>query len=92
MIRNWLLKYWWVNELGKTIVAVFLGFFGYASWEGGKLASTAIASPDSYNLMVFGIITGLMGISSLLLLIDVVYSIKGHFKDRNKHNYLGGKE
>ena len=29
MTRKWLIKYWWVNETGKVILA---GIFGFISW------------------------------------------------------------
>ena len=76
MIRNWLLKHRWVNELGKTILVAGFAWFGWASWGGGKLASLEIVPSESYKLMFFGIITGIMGMLAIFIIIDVVYSLK----------------
>ena len=83
MIREWLLKHRWVNELGKTITAGLFGCFAYTVWVGGKLASYEIAPADSYKLMVFGIATGIIGTLALFLFNDVIYSVIGIIKKRN---------
>ena len=71
MIKNWLIKHWWVNEIGKTIVACIFSFFGYSCWEAGKLASVEIVFDDIYKIMVFGVGTGIFGMLALFILVDV---------------------
>ena len=75
MIRKWLLKHRMINEFGKVVLASLFSLFGYVSWEAGKPASAEIAIPDSYKLMIFGVVTGFMGMLALFIFIDVVYSI-----------------
>ena len=75
MIGNWLLKHRWVNELVKTLAACVFGWFGYALWQAGKLASLEINPADSYKLMVFGVVVGIMGMLSLFIIVDVAYSV-----------------
>ena len=77
MIRIWLIKHRWVNELGKTIVATLFVIFSYAVWEAGKIASLEINMSQSYKLMVFGVGVGILGTLALFILVDVVYSIIG---------------
>lgn len=77
MIRRWLLKHRWVNESLKAIVATFFALFGYAIWEAGKLAAQDIPQVQSYKLMVFGIVVGIMGMLALFILVDIVYSLMG---------------
>ena len=37
MIRNWLIKHWWINEIGKTAAAIFFGAVSYGLYvSGGK--------------------------------------------------------
>lgn len=83
MIKRWLLKHRWVNELLKAVVATFFGLFGYACWEAGKLASLDIQPPHTYKIMLFGILVGIMGMLSLFILIDAIYSVIGVFKQRH---------
>lgn len=83
MIRDWLIKHRWVNELGKTIFATIMGVFSYTSWEAGKLASVEIDILQADKLMLFGVITGMLGTLALFVFVDVVYSIIGIFQKKN---------
>ena len=84
MIKNWLKKHRWVNESGKTLVAIFFGFFGYAVWQAGKEISFAMVDmSQSYKLMFPGIVVGIMGMLALFLLVDVACSIVGIIRKSN---------
>jgi len=56
--------------------------FSYACWEGGKLASVEVNMPDTYKLMYFGIVAGIMGTLALFILIDVVFSLWNHYRGK----------
>ena len=79
MIRKWLLKHRWINELGKTVAVGIFAYFGYIVWQGGELASRDLATgAEAFKpLMVFGIVVGLMGALVIWILTDVVYSVVG---------------
>lgn len=82
MIRRWLLKHRLINELLKIIIVVALGFFSYACWEGGKLASVEVSMPDTYKLMYFGLVAGIIGTVALVIFVDVVYSLLNHYRGK----------
>jgi len=71
MIKNWLIKHWWVMETGKTLIACLFGFLGYSCWEAGKLAAVEIAFDDMYKIMVFGVSVGIFGMLALFILVDI---------------------
>ena len=75
MIRDWLLKHRWVNEIGKTIVASVFCRFSVTFWEAGKIASIELLPDDAYKLMIFGIAAALMGVIAVSILADVVVSL-----------------
>ena len=69
---TWLVKHWWINEVGETVLAIMLGWFAWAFWEAGKIASLEISQADSYKLMGFGAFAGIMILAAFLCLYDVV--------------------
>lgn len=86
MIRQWLLKHRWVNELGKTVAAGIFAYFGYLVWQGAELASYDLATgPEAFRpLMTFGVVVGIAGALSLFILTDVVVSIVDIIRKEDK--------
>ena len=86
MIRRWLLKHRWVNELLKVLVGFAFGYLSYVVWQAGKLASSEIPCTESYKLMVFGLASGMMAMVALIHIIDVLYSIPRILKRKDSGN------
>ena len=60
MIRKWLIKHWWVNEIGKSIIGLLFAYIAYSSYQ----VSTEFSQP----LVAFA--SGLLAMVALMFFVD----------------------
>ncbi len=76
MIKRWLVKHRWVNEAGKLVAAGFFAYIALVAYRGAEVVSIVFDSLVAFKLLVgFGVVIGMMGLLSLLCIIDVIFSI-----------------
>jgi len=69
MIRKWLLKHRWVNEIGKILTALFW------VWGAAQFVNVYpfLENPD--GIFAMGVGTGLFSVIAVALISDVIVSV-----------------